>query len=103
MDIAIFRKLHSISFGAATLLAAASTVRRLRASCGLALRTQVLARTTCITVVAMSARPTTVPVRTAFQSAVSPETSLPYFKRKIRTCACFSFHTIVSFAGLFFS
>ena len=67
MDIVIFRKLHSISFGAASSMAAA---------CGLALLTQVLSRTTWVTVVAMSTQPATITVSTVFQSAVSPDSSI---------------------------
>ena len=53
-------------------MAAASALRRLTATCGLVLLTQVLTRTTWFTVVVMSSQPTTVTVRTVFQSAVSP-------------------------------
>ena len=72
MGIAIFRKPHSISFGAASSMAADSASRCLLASCGLVLLIQVPTRTTCITIVALSTQPTTVTVITAFQSAVSP-------------------------------
>ena len=82
MDIVIFRKLHSISFGAAGLMTAASTVRRLTAACGLVLLTQVLARTAWITIVAMSSQPTTVTVSTASQSAASPNFSYHNPKEK---------------------
>ena len=58
-------------------MAAASAFRRLTATCGLVLHTQVLTRTACITLVAVSTQPTTIPVSTDFQSAASPETSLP--------------------------
>ena len=71
MGIVIFRNLRSISFGAAASVAAASTFRRLTATCGLVLLTQVLARTAWITIVAMSAQPTTITGSTVFQSAVS--------------------------------
>ena len=72
MGIVIFRKHHYLLLGAATSLAAASALRRLTATCGLVLHTQVLSRTTCITLVAMSTQPTTHTVSTDFQSAASP-------------------------------
>ena len=72
MDIAMFRKHHYLLLGAATSMVAASTFRRLSASCGLVLLSQILSHTTWFTVVVMSAQPTTVPVSTASQSAVSP-------------------------------
>ena len=77
MDIVIYKRVHFILLGAATSVAAASTLRRLAATCGLVLLTQVRTRTACITIVAMSTQPTTVTVSTDFQSAGSPETSLP--------------------------
>ena len=72
VDIIMCKLIHYTLLGAATSVAAASTVRRLTASCGLVLLTQVLTRTTCITIVAMSSRPTTITVSTDSQSAVSP-------------------------------
>ena len=77
MDIVIFRKHHCLFLGAATSVAAASRLRRLTVPCGLVLLTQVLARTACIMIVAMSTQPTTLTVSPDSQSAVSPETSLP--------------------------
>ena len=52
-------------------MATASAIRRLTATCGLALHVQVLSRTAWVTIVAMSTQPTTITVRTGFQSAVS--------------------------------
>ena len=78
MGIAIFRRRRYILLGAATSVAAASTIRRLSATCGLVLLTQVLARTTCITIVAMSTQPTAITVSTGFQSAVSTATSTSF-------------------------
>ena len=54
-------------------MVAASTGRRRTATCGLVLPTQVLARTACFTIVAVSAQPTTITVSSVFQSAVSPK------------------------------
>ena len=73
MAIRTSRIIHYIYLGAATSMAAASTIRRLTATCGLVLRTRVLSRTSCFTVIAMSTQPTAVTVSTAFQSAVSPD------------------------------
>ena len=72
MAIRIYRIIHYIYLGAAASVVAASAIRRLAATCGLALLTQVLTRTTWVTIVAMSSRPTTLTVNTDFQSAVSP-------------------------------
>ena len=77
MDIVIYKRVHFILLGAATLLAAtsvaaASSVRRLSATCGLVLLSQVLTRPFCITIAAMSTRPAAVTVRSDIQSAVSP-------------------------------
>ena len=77
MDIIIYRRILFILLGAATLLAAttvpaASSVRRLAATCGLVLFTQVLTRTTWVTIVALSSQPTSITVRADIQSAVSP-------------------------------
>ena len=77
MATVTYRSLRCILLGAATSLAAASSIRRLTATCGLVLLTQVLARTACIMIVAMSTQPTTLTVSPDSQSAVSPETSLP--------------------------
>ena len=74
MDIVIYKRVHFTLLGAAASVAAASAVRRLAAACGLALLTQVLSRTTWVTVVAMSTQPATITVSTVFQSAVSPDT-----------------------------
>ncbi len=73
MAIRTSRIIHYIYLGAATSMAAASAVSRLSATCGLVLRTRVLSRTSCFTVIAMSTQPTAVTVSTAFQSAVSPD------------------------------
>ena len=73
MATVTYRNLHFILLGAASSVAAASSIRRPAATCGLVLLTQVLTRTTCITVVAMSAQPATGTVSTDFQSAVSPD------------------------------
>ena len=69
----MYKLIHYIYLGAASSLAAASTIRRLADTCGPILLTQVLAHTTWITIVAMSSQPATVTVSTAFQSAVSPD------------------------------
>ena len=103
MDTVTYRSLRFTLLGAATSLAAASAIRRLTASCGLVLLVQILTRTTWITIIAVSTRLATVTASADFQSAVSPETSLSKSKRKIRTCACFSFHTIFFFVGTSFS
>ena len=66
MGIVIFRRLHYILLGAATSMAAASAIRRLTDTCGLVLLTQILSRTTWITIVALSPQPATVTVRAAF-------------------------------------
>ena len=76
MGIAMCKNRQFILLGAATSMAAASTIRRLTAPCGLVLLTQVLTRTACITIVAMSTQPTTLTVSTVFQSAVSPDSSI---------------------------
>ena len=82
MATVTYRNLHFILLGAATSMAAASTVRRLAASCGLVLLTQVLTRTTWITIVAVSAQPTTITVSTDFQSAASPDIFHIIIKKK---------------------
>ena len=74
VDIIMCKLIHYTLLGAATSVAAASTVRRLTASCGLVLLTQVLSRTTRITIVAVSTQPATVTVSADFQSAVSLNT-----------------------------
>ena len=71
VDIIMCKLIHYTLLGAATSMAVASTVRRLPATCGLVLLTQVLSRTAWVTIVAMSTQPTTITVRTGFQSAVS--------------------------------
>ena len=73
MAIQTYRIIHYIYLGAATSMAAASAVSRLSATCGLVLLTQVLTRTAWVTVIAVSAQPTTVTVSTDSQSAVSPD------------------------------
>ena len=73
VDIIMCKLIHYTLLGAATSMAVASTVRRLPATCGLVLLTQVLTRTTWITIVAVSTQPTTLSVSTDFQSAVSPD------------------------------
>ncbi len=72
MTIRTYRITLFTLFRAATSIAAASTLRRPVATCGLVLLTQVLTRTTCITIVAMSAQPSYITVRSDCQSAVSP-------------------------------
>ena len=71
MDTIIYKIIHHIYLGAAASLTAASAIRRLTVTCGLVLLTQVLSRTAWVTIVAMSTQPTTITVRTGFQSAVS--------------------------------
>ena len=73
MDIVIYKRVHFILLRVATLVVATSAVRRLAATCGLVLLTQVLMRTTWFTIVAMSTQPATLTVTTGFQSAVSPD------------------------------
>ena len=82
MGIVIFRRRRYILLGAATSMAAASSIRRLTASCGLVLLTQVLTRTTWITIVAVSAQPASITVGTDFQSAVSPNIFHIIIKKK---------------------
>ena len=72
MATVIYKRHHYILLGAAASVAAASSIRRLTATCGLVLLAQVLACTTCITLVAMSSRPASITVCTDFQSAVLP-------------------------------
>ena len=78
MDIVIYRSLRFILLGAATSMAATSTVGRLTAIYGLVLLSQVLTLTPWVTVVAMSTRPATLTVSTDFQSAVSLATSTSF-------------------------
>lgn len=73
MATVTYRNLRFILLGAATSMAAVSAIRRLSATCGLVLLTQVLAHTTCITTVAMSSQPNTITVTSDFQSAVSSD------------------------------
>ena len=72
VDITIYKIIPYIYLGAAASVAAASTFRRLTATCGLVLLPQVPTRTACITIVAVSTRPPPLNVRAAIQSAVSP-------------------------------
>ena len=76
MATVTYKNLRFILLGAVASLAVASSIRRLTAPCGLVLLTQVLTRTACITIVAMSTQPTTLTVSTVFQSAVSPDSSI---------------------------
>ena len=74
MDMRTCKPIRFILLGAASSLAAASAIRHLAATCGLVLLTQVLSRTTRITIVAVSTQPATVTVSAEFQSAVSLNT-----------------------------
>ena len=102
MGIAMCKNRQFILLGAATSMVAASAIRRLSASCGLVLLTQVLTRTTWGTIVAMSSQPTTITVRAGFQSAVSPNT-LFIIKNLPETALFGRFSFWVFFVGTSFS
>ena len=82
-------------------MAAASAIRRLSATCGPVLLTQVLTRTTWFTIVAVSFRPTTITVSSVFQSAVSPET-LSIIKNFPETALFGKFSSRFSLLGFLF-
>ena len=78
MAIRTYRRTHYIYLGAAASFAVASSIRCLTATCGLVLLTQILVRTTWLTLVALSTQPATVTVTTGIQSAVSPVNALRF-------------------------
>ena len=82
MATATYRNLRFTLLGAATSMAADSTIRRLSATCGLVLLPQAFSRASCLTIVAMSTQPATLTVRTDIQSAVSPNFSYHNPKEK---------------------
>ena len=103
MGIVIYKRVHFTSLGTATSMAAASAIRRLAAACGLVLLSRVPARTACITIVAMSSRPTTLTVTADFQSAVSLNIFHIIIKKKNQDMCLFFFSYYSFFVGLSFA
>ena len=102
MDIIMYKLIHFTLLGAAISMAAASAIRRLSATCGLVLLSQVLTRTAWITLVAVSSQPAAIAVLTDSQSAVSPNT-LFIIKNLPETALFGRFSFWVFFVGTSFS